>query len=133
LIFLERPTSAVPLLWLSKWVKWARVKLVAQVTRETQVTQATKEVLAMLEMQLVAAEPTSTPPQLLRLDTSSLRLLCQAPVIVLSQLSVCSAHWISQALANRLTNTWWQTPPLRAGLIKLRVRHGWIGLVRWFI
>ena len=92
--------SAVPLLWLSKWVKWARVTLmslvaqVTQVTRETQVTQATKEMLAMLEMQLVAAEPISTPPRLLRLDTSSLRLLGQAPVIVLSQLSVCSAHWI---------------------------------------
>jgi hypothetical protein len=97
LIFLERLTSAVPLLWLSKWVKWARVTLMslaAQVTRETQVTQATKEMLAMLEMQLVAAEPISTPPRLLRLDTSSLRLLGQAPVIVLSQLSVCSAHWI---------------------------------------
>gem|GEM_PF-1632157 len=108
--------SAVPLLWLSKWVKWARLtlmSLVAQVTRETWAMQATKEMLAMLEMlemlemQLVAAEPISTPPRLLRLDTSSLWLLGQAPVIVLSQLSVCRAHWIAQPLANRLTHTWW--------------------------
>jgi hypothetical protein len=59
LIFLERLTSAVPLLWLSKWVKWARVTLMSLMTR---VTQETKEMREMLEMQLVAAEPISAPP-----------------------------------------------------------------------
>ena len=63
--------------------------------------------LAGLPRAIVATGPTSAQRLLLRTDTSSLGLLCQASVVVLGQLSVRSAHWIAQSLTNSLTNTWW--------------------------